>query len=203
MDFVLQSWSRVRKLWILVLAQGATYLYLAFSYLDSNLLDYFRLGSIFVVANIILGLVEITTFRYFSKRLATFILPASLFDIFFGISIIFLPFISMIILPFYVGVSQILRGSIYLIIFNTGNSYSINGLKWLKYLGWGRIAWATILLAVFFIDINHSKILTGIALFVDGLIIISYGLCLKILPRKSANDKSFVLGKKAAGIVGH
>jgi len=193
MDIVLsQSLNRVRKLWLLVLGQGITYLYLAYSYLEANLTEYFRLGSIFVIANIALGLVEIILFRRFSKRLATLVLPASIFDIFFGISIIFLPFFFMIFLPFVVSFSQILRGSIYLIIFNMGSTYSVKGLNWLKYLGWARIVWAIILLTAFIIDINHSKVLAGISLFIDGLIIIWYGFRLKMLRYESTFNTAYL-----------
>jgi hypothetical protein len=176
-----QCLHRVKKLWVLVLAYGFAYLYLAMAYLEANVWQYFHLGKIFIAANVAMGIVEIVFFLYLNKRVAALVFPASLFDIIFGASIIFLPFISIVFLPMYVSISQVLRGSIYLVLFNRGAEYSVRGLDWLKYLGWARILWAVVVLILFVSDINQSKLPAAIAMLVDGLLVIGYAIRLKLL----------------------
>lgn len=166
---------------MLVLCYGFGYIYLAFAYLESSVWQYLGLGKIFIASNIAMGVVEILFFLYLNKRVAALVFPASLFDIVFSASIVFLPFISIVFLPLYVTISQVLRGTIYLVLFNRGGRHSVQGLDWLKYLGWARILWALVVLVLFVTDINRSKLPAAAALIIDGLLVIGYALRLKML----------------------
>jgi hypothetical protein len=178
-----QSLNRIRKIWLLVLAQGVAYIYLGSIYLEARLVDYFWLGKIFIAANMTMGMVEILFYSYFNKKAALIAFPGSLFDIVVGVLILFLPVISIVLLPLFVGMSQVLRGVIYLVLFNTGSRYNVTGLTWLKYLGWARIFWAVVIIAAFLLAIRTPKVLAAMALMIDGLIVIAYAIRLRLLKR--------------------
>ena len=178
-----QSLNRIRRIWILILAQGVAYIYLGSIYLEARLVDYFWLGKIFIAANMIMGMVEILFYLYFNKKAALIAFPGGLFDIVVGVLILFLPVISIVMLPLFVAMSQVLRGVIYLLLFNTGSRYNIAGLTWLKHLGWARIFWAVVIIAAFLLAIRTPKVLAATALVIDGLIVIAYAIRLRLLKR--------------------
>jgi uncharacterized membrane protein HdeD (DUF308 family) len=171
--------QRAKRLWIFVLISGILHLYIGTVFITTDIMQYRLLSTLFIWAFVTNGICEVL-FRYLVFRTPDAQrVFAPVYDIIAGVFIYVFPLFSVLILPVYLALSLLIRGTTDLVVSQRVNPHSLLSIRFLKTVGCLRIVMATLILVVALL-VPSNVAVAGSAVMLAGVLNIIFALQFRV-----------------------
>lgn len=174
------SLYHAKRLWIFVLISGALHIYIGILFITTDVLHYFWLSKVFIIALIANGVSEILFHFITFRKIEVKRLLAAFYDIAFGVFIFFVPILTIFILPLYIALALIIRSITDLRTPPSNKLSQLFKTMFLKTYSWIRILLAALIILSVIINKN-DVLLSGMAIVLTGVVNILLSIKLKLI----------------------